>query len=206
MINPLIIGVAGGSGSGKTTFAEELSSRLNSDSNYYSQIIRQDNYYHDQSNKFDHDGGSVNFDHPDSIDFKFMVKQLSELKENKEVNIPIYDFSTHSREEQTIASKPTKIILIDGILLYTCKALNSILDYKLFVDCPEEIRYSRRLKRDITERGRTEEGVKAQFETQVKPMHDLYVEPTKSLSCDVINIENFQNKLLEWTTKVQSLI
>jgi uridine kinase len=206
MINPIIIGVAGGSGSGKTTFAEELSNRLNSNTQTHSQIIKQDNYYHDQSDKFDHDGGNVNFDHPESIDFNFMVRQLSDLKKNIEINIPIYDFATHSRKKDTIPSKPTKIILIDGILLYTCKPLNSILDYKLFVDCPEEIRYSRRLKRDISERGRTEEGVKAQFHTQVKPMHDLYVEPSKGLSCDIINIENFEKKLSEWTIKIRSLL
>ena len=205
METPLIIGIAGGSGSGKTTFATRLSQSLNSKS-LDVQIIRQDNYYHDQSNKFDHDGGCVNFDHPDSIDFNLMHKQIEDLKNNIEIKIPVYDFATHSRLQETIKSKQTEVILLDGILLYTFKPLNSILDIKLFIDCPEDIRFERRLKRDTLERGRTVEGVKNQFENQVKPMHDIFVEPSKNISDDIVYIENFDKKVFQWTNKIEELL
>jgi uridine kinase len=205
MTKPIIIGVAGGSGSGKTTFARMLSLNLEK-LDIKVQTIKQDNYYHDQSDKFDHDGGSVNFDHPNSIDFKLLEQQLKALKNGNNIKMPFYDFSTHKRITDTILTKPTKVILIDGILLYTSTSLIEAIDHKLFVDCPEDTRYKRRLKRDIEERGRTKEGVKIQFDTQVKPMHDQFVEPSKSLSCEIITTSNFEQKLVDWTKKIKSLL
>lgn len=196
--NIKIIGISGGSGSGKTTFADLLNQKINDTNKYSCQVIKQDNYYHDQSDKFDHDGGSVNFDHPSSIDFELMVSQVKKLKTNTPVKMPNYDFATHSRLTQVTNIEPTSFILIDGILLYTCRELLNILDHKLYVDCPEQIRFERRLKRDIEERGRTKEGVLAQFKAQVKPMHDEFVEPSKGFACDIINIENFDEKLDHW--------
>mgnify|MGYP003639227816 CR=1 FL=1 len=170
-----IIGVAGGSGSGKTYFARALHTKLGA---VCSSIIYQDNYYIDQSAKFDHDGGSVNFDHPDSLDFDLLAQHLKMLKAGKDIEIPVYDFVTHSRQNKTIPQSPQKVILVDGILLLSQPHVRKHFDLSVFVDTPEQLRYDRRLSRDVEERGRTPEGVRAQFEKQVKPMHDLFVQPS----------------------------
>ncbi len=170
-----IIGVAGGSGSGKTYLARILHQKLG---DKVSAIIYQDNYYIDQSARFDHDGGSVNFDHPDSLDFDLLATHLEKLKNGSEIEIPVYDFVTHSRQEETIKQKPQKVILVDGILLLSQPHVRKHFDISIFVDTAEQLRFDRRLKRDVEERGRTPEGVKAQFEKQVKPMHDRFVQPS----------------------------
>lgn len=172
----IIIGVAGGSGSGKTFFSSALYKKLGAE---LSTIIYQDNFYRDQSNNFDHDGGSVNFDHPDALDFNCLKEKLISLKKNEDVRIPKYDFATHSRLSETIHITPKKVILVDGILILTQPELVDIFDLTIFVETPEDIRFQRRLNRDIIERGRTKEGVINQFQSQVKPMHDLFVEPSK---------------------------
>jgi uridine kinase len=176
MDNVYIIGVAGGSGSGKTFFAQALAKRLGPE---VCSVIYQDNYYHDQSNKFDHDGGSVNFDHPKSLDFDLLASHLTELKSQNDIRVPIYEFSTHKRLQETIYQPVKKVIIVDGILILTQPKLLDIFDDTVFVHTPENIRFERRLSRDVAERGRTPEGVTNQFERQVKPMHDLFVEPSK---------------------------
>lgn len=170
-----ILGVAGGSGSGKTYFAKELQNALGE----HSTIVYQDNFYIDQSHRFDHDGGSVNFDHPESLDLKLLAKCLSELKSGLATKIPIYDFKTHSRGEEQLYIEPTKIVIVDGILIFHPDYLREQFDEMIFFDTPESLRFERRLERDVNERGRTPEGVKAQFLKQVKPMHDEFVEPSK---------------------------
>ena len=190
-----IVGVAGGSGSGKTTFANELKKSLGDS---LCDILAQDSYYIDQSDKFDHDGGSVNFDHPDAIDSELLSKHLEALKSMSEINIPIYDFATHKRLQKTTSFKPRKIVLVDGILLYSWPEVTQHFNHKVFVDCPEELRFQRRLKRDVEERGRTPDGVHAQFFKQVKPMHDKFVEPSKKEACDIITEANFDEKLAQW--------
>lgn len=199
----ILIGVAGGSGSGKTTFAKRVFDHFGADQAI---IISQDNYYHDQSEKFDHDGGSVNFDHPDSIDFDLMFSHISTLLTNTIIKCPIYDFATHKRLEETISIAPKKIIILDGILIYTHKNLREIIHHKLFTDCPEDLRYKRRLKRDIEERGRTEQGVYNQFYNQVKPMHDEFVKPSSQFADEIIVPDNFDLKCKEWINKIESLI
>lgn len=195
-----IIGVAGGSGSGKTTFASRLQERIGPE---YCSVLGQDSYYIDQSSKFDHDGGSVNFDHPKSLDFDLMSEHLQLLKKGEDIDVPIYDFATHSRSEETIHLTPKKIVFVDGILIFSQPQVVAQLDYKVFIDCPEDLRFSRRLNRDVIERGRTKEGVTAQFEKQVKPMHDLFVEPSKEHACDIVNVENFDEKLEIWLSKIK---
>lgn len=170
-----ILGVAGGSGSGKTYFAKELQEALGE----HSTIVYQDNFYIDQSHRFDHDGGSVNFDHPESLDLKLLAKCLSELKSGMSTNIPIYDFKTHSRCQEQLQIGPTKIVIVDGILIFHPDYLRAQFDEMIFFDTPESLRFERRLERDVKERGRTPEGVKTQFLKQVKPMHDAFVEPSK---------------------------
>ncbi len=194
-----IVGVAGGSGSGKTTFAKRLRERLGESECC---VLGQDSYYFDQSKKFDHDGGSVNFDHPDSIDFNLLAKHISELKKGSSVNVPIYDFATHSRSSEGDTLNPRRLIFVDGILIFSQPQVVEELDYKIYIDCPEDLRFERRLHRDVTERGRTKEGVRNQFYKQVKPMHDLFVEPSKDVACDIINVENFDDRVSQWHKKL----
>ncbi|PIK14943.1 uridine kinase [Halobacteriovorax sp. JY17] len=197
----IIVGVAGGSGSGKTTFARRLREKLGESECC---VLGQDSYYFDQSNKFDHDGGSVNFDHPESLDFDLLAKHLSELKKGHSIDVPVYDFATHSRSSEPERMEPRKYIFVDGILIFSQPQVVKELDYKIFIDCPEDLRFERRLHRDIHERGRTKEGVRNQFYKQVKPMHDLFVEPSKTEACDIINVENFVEKVDKWGEKLVS--
>ncbi len=199
----IIIGVAGGSGSGKTTFASRLKERLGISN---CSVLGQDSYYIDQSNRFDHDGGSVNFDHPESLDFDLMAKHLQLLKKGEDIAVPIYDFATHTRSSDTIYLTPKKIVFVDGILIFSQPQVVEHLDHKVFIDCPEDLRFSRRLNRDVVERGRTEEGVTNQFNKQVKPMHDLFVEPSKDYACDIVNVDNFDEKLEQWLNKIKASI
>ncbi len=182
-MKPYIIGVAGGSGSGKTFFARELQ-RILGDS--VCSILYQDNYYIDQSKNFDGDGGSVNFDHPSSLDFNLLAQGLSELKLGKPIEVPIYEFATHQRLKKTFRCEPKKVILVDGILILDSQVVRAQLDESIFFDTPEELRYQRRLDRDVNERGRTPEGVKKQFDLQVRPMHEQFVQPSKSHAQTVI--------------------
>lgn len=176
MQRPYIIGVAGGSGSGKTYFARALLEKLGEE---HCVLILQDNYYIDQSAKFDSDGGAVNFDHPDALDFSLLAQGLKTLKNNKELHVPVYDFVTHSRLEKTILALPKPVVIVDGILILNSPEVRAELDASIFFDTPEELRFERRLTRDVHERGRTPEGVRRQFELQVRPMHNLFVEPSK---------------------------
>lgn len=174
---PYIIGVAGGSGSGKTYFASALRQRLGRE---LCDIIYQDSFYFDQSANFDFDGGSVNFDHPDSIDFSLLAESIRTLKMQVQVELPIYDFKTHSRKIETDRFEPRPIILVDGILIFHPKELRDLFDERIFFDTTEELRFERRLNRDVHERGRTPDGVRNQFLKQVKPMHDKFVDPSKN--------------------------
>jgi uridine kinase len=196
-----IVGVAGGSGSGKTTFAKRLREKIGEE---HCCVLGQDSYYFDQSDRFDHDGGSVNFDHPNSLDFNLLAEHLSELKKGNNVNIPIYDFATHSRSSEPLNLSPKKIIFVDGILIFSQPQVVKELDYKIYIDCPENLRFERRLNRDVNERGRTKEGVKNQFYKQVKPMHDLFVEPSKEVACSVVNVDNFDKQVEEWRVNLTS--
>jgi uridine kinase len=184
MIKPYIIGVAGGSGSGKTYFARELQKVLGDNQ---CTIIYQDNYYIDQSHRFDGDGGSVNFDHPSSLDFDLLAIGLSELKLGKTIEVPIYEFATHKRLTRSITCEPRKIILVDGILILDSAPVRAQLNESIFFDTPEELRFERRLDRDVHERGRTPEGVKKQYELQVRPMHEQFVQPSKQHAQTVIS-------------------
>ena len=180
---PYLLGVAGGSGSGKTFFARALRQQLGA---HVCELVYQDNFYIDQSARFDRDGGSVNFDHPDAIDFALLASCLSELKSGKPTTIPQYDFVTHSRPTDGIEVEARPVVLVDGILIFHSPAVRDLFDERIFFDTPEEIRYRRRLERDVKERGRKPEGVRTQFLKQVKPMHDQFVEPSKKFASRVI--------------------
>ena len=200
--NSFLLGVSGGSGSGKTYFAEALQAELGED---VCEIICQDNFYFDQSKKFDHDGGAVNFDHPDSIDFNLLVAQISQLKQGREIQVPIYDFVTHSRKSQTLCVKPKPVIIVDGILIFHPPELRAQFDDMIFFDTPESLRFKRRLERDINERGRAEEGVRKQFLSQVKPMHDQFVEPSRAFAHTVVKeVLDFESVFQSYCKKLRS--
>jgi Uridine kinase len=200
MERPYIIGVAGGSGSGKTHFARELQLLLG-EANCI--ILFQDNYYHDQSAKFDGDGGSVNFDHPSSLDFPLLAEGLRTLKQNQPLNIPIYDFVTHSRKKETLLGLPKKVVLVDGILILHSEEVRNELDEAIFFDTPEFLRFERRLTRDVHERGRTPDGVRKQFELQVRPMHDQFVEPSKVYAQTLISdLGEYSLALKEYSSRL----
>lgn len=204
---PFLVGVAGGSGSGKTYFAEALVrelKRLHGES--VCEIVLQDNFYIDQSHKFDRDGGAVNFDHPDSIEFSLLAEHLKVLKSGRSTQIPTYDFATHKRKSETIKIEPKKIIIVDGILILNSDVVRVLFDDMVFFQTPEELRYERRLKRDVQERGRTPEGVKAQFLNQVKPMHDQFVEPSKKYANTVVHdVGEFDQILKVYVDKLSQL-
>ncbi len=196
-----ILGVAGGSGSGKTYFAHALKDALG----VHATIVYQDNFYIDQSHRFDHDGGSVNFDHPDSLDLSLLADCLADLKQGRETHIPVYDFKTHSRCKEELYIAPSPIIIVDGILIFHPEELRAQFDEMVFFDTPEKLRYQRRLERDVNERGRTSQGVHAQFLKQVKPMHDQFVEPSKAHAHVIVrdlgdyqeHFDAFKEKLLK---------
>jgi uridine kinase len=201
--NTFILGVAGGSGSGKTYFAKELHLALGE----YATIVYQDNFYIDQSHRFDHDGGSVNFDHPDSLDLKLLAKCLSELKTGQATNIPIYDFKTHTRSKEQLTVGPAKVVIVDGILIFHPDYLRNQFDEMIFFDTPESLRYERRLYRDVNERGRTPEGVEAQFLKQVKPMHDEFVEPSKEFANVIVkDLGDYRAHFESYKQKLMSLV
>ena len=172
---PKIIALAGGSGSGKTTLARAVVELFPKGE---AAILSQDSYYFDQSSRFDRDGGQVNFDHPSSLDFALLAEHLALLRAGKNIQVPVYDFATHSRRAESLPFAPVSIIIVDGTMILSQPNLRKCFDHSIFLRTPEETRFSRRLKRDIEERGRTPEGVRAQFAAQVKPMHDAFVEPS----------------------------
>ena len=198
-----ILGVAGGSGSGKTYFAKALHRALGE----HATIVYQDNFYIDQSSRFDHDGGSVNFDHPESLDLKLLAQCLGELKTGSVTNIPIYDFVTHSRKTEQLKVGPAKIVIVDGILIFHPDYLRAQFDEMIFFDTPEALRYARRLERDVKERGRTPEGVQAQFLKQVKPMHDEFVEPSKHHAHSVVkDLDDYYEYFDSYKAKLLKII
>jgi uridine kinase len=181
-----IIGIAGGSGSGKTTFAKMLTESLGP---HQVTLLAQDNYYIDQSAKFDRDGGQVNFDHPSAIDWELLAQHLKLLKMHHPIEMPIYEFATHKRKRETLKRVPTPYVILDGILIFVEELVRAQMDHRIFISAREEVRFARRLKRDVIERGRTEDGVRAQYFSQVKPMHDMYVEPTSEYANHIISGE-----------------
>ncbi|CAI8258693.1 MAG: Uridine kinase [Methanobacteriota archaeon] len=201
--NCKIIAISGGSGSGKTTLANKIMTLFDEKE---CEIISQDNYYIDLSEKFDHDGGSLNFDHPDMLEFSLLANHLKKLKENKEVMIPTYDFSTHSRKKDKQKINPKKIILVDGILILNSKELVDIFDLKIFIDVPDNIRLERRMFRDINERERTADGVINQWEKQVLPMHKKYVETSAKFANIIVSGENkIEDNARELFLKIKGL-
>ena len=188
---PLVIGIAGGSGSGKTTLAKLILDRIGSDRIAF---LPHDAYYKDLSDLPPNQRAEINFDHPNSLDTALLIEHIIELLENKPVDLPVYDFKTHSRTAETYRVEPRPIIMVEGILIFTEKALRDILDVKIFVDTDPDLRFIRRLERDIEERGRTTKSVVRQYLSTVRPMHLEFVEPSKRYA-DVIIPEGGLNEV-----------
>lgn len=192
---PFILGVAGGSGSGKTFFVRDLCQRLGA---HNVGVLFQDDFYKDQSSRFDFDGGSVNFDHPSALDFDLLAEKLQLLKNGQNVLLPQYDFTTHQRTDVQSPFHVKPLILVDGILILHSQRVREQLDASVFFDTPEDLRFSRRLARDVKERGRTPEGVFNQFYKQVQPMHVEYVQPSRKFARWVVqDFEAYEEGLLK---------
>ena len=174
--SPYVIGIAGGTGSGKTTFSRELVTTLMTNKIVY---LSHDSYYRDLSDLPFSERVKVNFDHPDALETELMIKHLEILRSGKAVDIPIYDFVEHTRSKETEHIEPQPVILIEGILIFAVKELRDLMDMKIFVDTDADIRFMRRLTRDMEERGRSLKSVCDQYFNVVRPMHEAFVEPSK---------------------------
>ena len=179
---PLVIGIAGGSGSGKTTVANVVMQRVGAENIAY---LPHDAYYKELGHLPPNQRAQINFDHPDSLENELMIQHIQALREYQPVALPVYDFSTDSRTDKTIEVKPQRIIIVEGILIFAVPDLRKMFDLKIFVDTDPDIRLIRRLQRDISERGRSTESVINQYLTTVRPMHLEFVEPSKRYA-DVI--------------------
>jgi uridine kinase len=188
-LHPLVIGIAGGSGSGKTTVAQEILQRVGPERIAY---LQHDSYYKDLSGLPPAQRAEVNFDHPNSLDTDLLVQHIKVLRNNQAVDVPIYDFATHSRTTKTFRVAARAVMLVEGILLFAEPDLRELFDVKLFVDTDPDIRFIRRLERDLAERGRTMESVVRQYLATVRPMHLEFVEPSKRYA-DVIIPEGGRN-------------
>ncbi len=185
----LIIGIAGGTGSGKTTVVNQIINKLPHNE---VGIITQDSYYKESKNKSYEERSKTNFDHPGAIDFDLLVVHLKELKAGNTINQPVYSFVTHNRTDDTIVTHPRKIMIVEGILILSNPELRDLFDIKIFVHADSDERLIRRLKRDIAERGRDMEEVLTRYQTTLKPMHQQFIESTKAFA-DIIIPNNKYN-------------
>jgi uridine kinase len=179
---PLIIGVAGGTASGKTTIANAIVESINHPQMV---MIQHDAYYRDASHLPLAERARINFDHPDALETGLMVRHLRELIAGRPIEMPVYDFSTHARLKKGIVKKPAKVIVIEGILIFCERPLRELMDVKIFVDTAADLRFIRRLKRDILERRRSMDSVIGQYLGTVRPMHEAFVEPSRKYA-DII--------------------
>lgn len=187
-----IIGIAGGTASGKSL----VSKKVFEESSLYGTVvvIKMDDYYKDLSNLSLEERAQINYDHPNSFDIDLLVGHINKLKNGESINKPIYDFSIHNRTNETDLISPVNVVIIEGILIFAIPEIRELFDIKLFVDTPDDIRFIRRLKRDIKKRGRDVESVITQYLETVRPMHHLFVEPSKQYA-DIIVPEGGKNKV-----------
>src|SRR5512138_189325 len=201
---PLIIGIAGGSGSGKTTVAQEILNRVGPERIAY---LPHDAYYKDLSGLPPVQKAEVNFDHPNSLETELLIHHVRQLKEGKPVKLPVYDFSIHSRTEKTIPITPHRVIVVEGILIFAEPELRPLFDIKIFVDTDADLRFIRRLQRDITERGRTTASVIEQYVHTVRPMHLDFVEPSKRYADIIIPEGGFNTAALDMVVaRIEALL
>ncbi len=190
-MRPVVIGIAGGTGSGKTTVARAIYDRVGKDKIEW---VSHDSYYRNFEGLSSEERHHINFDHPDSLESELLARHLDVLVKGAAVEVPLYDFATHSRKTETQRVEPRKVIIVEGILVLYEPELRKRIDIKLFVDTPADIRFVRRLMRDIKTRGRSVESVIEQYVTTVRPMHEEFVEPSKRYA-DLIIPEGGENQV-----------
>ena len=186
----MVIGIAGGTGSGKTTITRRLIQRFGSDVS----VIYHDNYYKAHHNMPYEERAKLNYDQPDAFDTDQLIEAVRALKKGRSVVCPVYDYSVHDRSDETITVKPARVVIVEGILIFENKELCDLMDIKVFVDADADVRILRRIVRDVRDRGRSLESVVNQYLNTVKPMHERYVEPSKR-NADIIVPEGGHNKV-----------
>ncbi len=194
MKNIFIIGIAGGTGSGKTTVVNQIINELPPDEVC---VISQDSYYNATDNLTYDQRSKINFDHPRAIDFDLLVEHLKELKKNKIIEQPVYSFVTHNRTKDTIKTHPRKVVIVEGILIFNNKELRDLCDIKIFVHADADERLIRRVKRDITERGRDINEVLTRYQDTLKPMHQEFIEPTKNYADIIIPNDRYNTVAID---------
>ncbi len=202
--DPLVIGIAGGSGSGKTTVAQEILQRVGRDRIAF---LQHDSYYKDLSGLPPAQHAEINFDHPNSLETELLTQHLASLRDGQPVEVPIYDFATDSRTSQTFTVQPQRVIIVEGILIFTEASLRNMFNVKIFVDTDSDLRFIRRLERDITERGRSTESVIKQYMLTVRPMHLEFVEPSKRYADVIIPEGGFNRAAMDMVVaRVEALL
>ena len=184
----LVIGIAGGTGSGKTTLMDNLVKRFGEDVT----VLSHDNYYRRRDDMTMEERQNVNYDEPAALETDLMVRHLAQLRRGESIQCPVYDFTVHNRSDRTVTVVPKKVIIVEGILIFEDEALRKLMDIRIFVDTDADVRLCRRIARDVGERGRTLQSVLDQYQTTVKPMHEMYVEPSKKFA-DIVGPEGGKN-------------
>ena len=190
----LIIGIAGGTGSGKTTVVNKIVKQLPTDEVC---VISQDSYYKETDNMSYEQRTKINFDHPRAIDFDLIVEHLTELKAGKVIEQPVYSFVTHNRTKDTVKTHPRKVVIVEGILIFNSERLRNLFDIKIFVHADTDERLIRRVRRDITERGRDIDEVLNRYQNTLKPMHQQFIEPTKNFADLIIPNDKFNTVAID---------
>ena len=187
-MDTIIIGIAGGTGSGKTTLTRKLQETFGPDVS----VVYHDNYYKRHDGMTYTQRAALNYDHPDAFDTVLMVEHLRQLLDGRSVQCPVYDYTVHNRSDETIEVRPTKVMIVEGILIFENKALRDLMDIKIFVDTDADVRILRRILRDVKERGRSLDSVISQYLTTVKPMHEQFVQPSRQYA-DIVVLEGGHN-------------
>jgi uridine kinase len=204
MRKPIIIGVTGGTGSGKTTVTRKIMEEFGDVSLAY---IPQDAYYKDQSHLTMDERVKTNYDHPLAFDTELLNQHITALLNGQAIQMPVYDFTQHNRSTETITVEPKEVIIIEGILIFSDKDLRDLMDIKVFVDTDDDIRIIRRIKRDMAERGRSLDSIIDAYTTVVKPMHEQFIEPTKKFADIIIPEGGSNNVAIDlMTTKIRSVL
>ena len=186
----MVVGIAGGTGSGKTTITKKLMQRFGGDVS----VIYHDNYYKAHHNMSYEERSRLNYDHPDSFDTDLLIQAVKDLKAGRSVTCPVYDYTIHDRSDQVIVVKPAKVVIVEGILIFQSRELCQQMDIKIYVDTDADVRILRRIVRDVRDRGRSLDSVVNQYLSTVKPMHEQFVEPSKR-NADIIIPEGGHNQV-----------
>jgi uridine kinase len=199
MTKPILIGIAGGSGSGKTTIARKIQERCQG---FSTLLFQLDHYYRDLAHLDPTERDKINFDHPDSLEMGLLEKHVSQIANGDAIDRPTYEFASHTRSSKVVRLEPADVVIVDGIFALYSPQIRKHLDCSIFVDVSDDVRFIRRLRRDVDERGRTNDGVIKQYLSSVKPMHDQFVAPTKHLADLVVHWDNFNERTIDMLTKM----